>query len=321
MDIIGFGALNVDYSYEISNSLAKKLHFRSGKEQEGGSLGSLQNLLDSLKKDVLLAKSGGGSAANTIVALSRMGFSTGYLGKIGNDEEGAFLLSNLPNVDTSRILKGEGRSGIVLALQTKSQKDRFLLVFPGDNDRIYPEDIDINYVNQARFLHLTSFVGDQSFQAQIETLEKLKDNVLVSLDAGELYARRGIKALSPFLKKSHIFFPSEEEVKILTETNYKQGARELLYYGASIIVVTLGRRGCYVITKSQEFSVPAFPVKEDAIKDTTGAGDVFAAGFLAGLLMNKSLEECAILANKVAAKSITGMGRTKYPTQVDIQYV
>lgn len=319
MDIIGFGALNVDLSYEISNEFATGIQLRSGKEQEGSNVGSLTQLLSQLESEKLLAKSGGGSAANTIVALSRMGFETGYLGKIGQDEEGDFLLSTLENVDVSHVIRGRGRSGRVLALQTQDQKDRSLLVFPEENDTIDPSDINPDFVNSAKIVHLTSFVGDRSFNAQVKTLDRINPNVMVSFDGGELYARRGLDQMTPILERAHIIFPSQEEVAILTRKNYKEGAKALLYLGAEIVVVKLSKEGCYVLTKNQEFHSEPFPADPDHIKDTIGAGDVFAAGFLAGILKHKSLTESARFANRVAAKSIQGFGRETYPTQSDLR--
>lgn len=321
IDVIGFGALNVDLVYEISERVAERFQFKPGKEQKGRGIGSQDALLAQLEKEKLLSRSGGGSAANVTVALSRMGFKTGYLGKVGRDEEGDFLLSSLLGVETSQILRGEGRSGIVLALQTKNQKDRFMAVFPGENDTIDAADIDIGYINQGKITHFTSFIGERSFNAQIEILAKIDPNILVSFDGGELYARRGMNALRPFLKRSNMIFPSKEEVTILTGLDYKKGARELLGFGPQIVVVTLGSEGCYVLTKSEEFQTPVFPLRQEDTKDTTGAGDVFAASFLAGVLKKEPLRKCAEFANRMAAKSITGIGRAEYPTKDDLKYL
>lgn len=324
MDVVGFGALNVDLSYEVSESLAERLSVRAGKEREGRSLGSLRELEGLLEKEKLLGRSGGGSAANVMVALSRMGFDTGYLGKVGDDKEGDFLISTLEDVNVSRILQGEGKSGICLALQTKDQKDRFLAIFPGSNNTIDANQIDINYINQAKILHLTSFVGDQSFEAQIETLKRIDPSVFVSFDGGMLYAKRGRRALEPFLRRSNIIFPSWEEVVTLTEgKDYRYGILDLLFNKDQIGVVTLGSGGCYVATRNGvSFEMPPERVLESSeIVDNIGAGDAFAAGFLAGLLEKKSLEECARFANRAAAKSLTGAGRTNYPTKEDLRFL
>ena len=92
--------------------------------------------------------------------------------------------------------------------------------------------------------------------------------------------------------------------------DYKEGAKKLLSYGIEIIACTLGKKGSYVLSRDRELEVPAD--KSEAI-DTTGAGDVYTAGFLAGLLKELSLFECARLATRAATQSIKGYGRNSYP--------
>lgn len=327
MDIVGFGALNVDLTYKISHDLAKKLKIKSGKEIKGKTLGSLRNLENILTKEKLLLKSSGGSAANTIAALSLMGFKTGYIGKIGGDPNGQYLLESLitlPKVDTSQIITGSRKSGVAFALYTRNQKDRFLGIFPGENDYIRTSEINLSYLNTTKIIHLTSFVcanSQTSFKTQVEILRRISPNILVSFDGGELYARKGLKALKSILNRTNIFFLTEQENNLLTKKKYENGAKDLLNYGISIVVVKLGDKGCYVLSKNEELNAPASSIKLNQIKDTVGAGDVFDAGFLAGILRKKTLKKCAEFANKVATKSITGIGRAKYPSRQDLKYL
>ncbi len=324
MDVVGFGALNVDEVRKISPDLATELGISSGGEREGrANRYSAREILERLEDEELIGVSGGGSAANTIVALSRMGFKTGYIGKVGTDVEGNFLLRTLKGVDTSQICISEGPSGRVISCQIGENKDRSLVVFPGVNDEIDIDYSALDYTNSAKALHLTSFIGNRSFEAQIELSRGIDINVVVSLDGGQLYAERGLRALKPLLKETEIFFPSEEEVRILTGEDYRDGSRKLLEYGPYIIVVTRGDKGCYILEKDSKkdtgFELPAYPLGRKKIKDTTGAGDVFAAAFLARLLKNGNLLSCADFANRMAAKSITGIGRKNYPTRKDFE--
>jgi ribokinase len=86
--------------------------------------------------------------------------------------------------------------------------------------------------------------------------------------------------------------------------------------GPSIVVCKKGRQGSHIFTGEEDFEVPAIEVE---VVDNTGAGDVYNAGFLAGLFLGKSLEESAHFATKVAAKSVTGYGRDCYPTEEDLK--
>lgn len=315
-DVIGFGALNVDYFYKVRDEFAKKFQVKAGKEFPGKRFDIFSK---EIKNEEFLGRSGGGQAGNTIFALSQMGFKTGFIGKVGEDEEGGFLIDSLGSVDKSQIKK-DGRSGMLFSIQQYDDSERCMFVFPNANDTLTTSDVDLSYINNAKILHLSSFVGDMSFKTQKHILKHILPTVLVSFNPGEIYARKGLKVLLPLLKLSHIVFLSENEVFLLTfEDDYKKGAHELLKLGPKIIVVTLGSQGSYILSETEEYFVLAYKVKK--VVETTGAGDVYNAGFLAGLLLKKPLKKCGEFAARISAKSITGIGRSKYPTKNDTKYL
>jgi ribokinase len=191
-------------------------------------------------------------------------------------------------------------------------------VDPGVNNTISFKEIDMGYACQAKFIHLTSFVGKMSFETQKRLVENLPEDVKVSLDPGELYARKGIKALNPILKRTFVFMPNSRELALLTGIeDHVKGAEKMLELGVKIVAVKLSSKGCYVTDGRESHHVEAFKVQ---IVDTTGAGDAFCAGFLYGLLNNKSLKECAKLGNFVASRCIMKMGaRTGLPRFEDLK--
>lgn len=305
MDVVGLGALNVDLIYEADLA---SMGLEAGRERVG-SFEEFRDLLESLqKKGKLRMRSGGGSAANTVYALARMGISSGLVGKVGQDEEGDFLLQDLQEagVDSSRVTCN-GRTGLCIVLLGR-KRDRSILILPGANDSLSYPEIDLDYVNEAEFLHMSSFLGTIPFHMQKKVAARTKAKI--SFDPGEPHAIRGIKELAPILKRCFILFPSGREIETLTGKNYKEGARELLEYGIKIIACTLGEKGSYILSEDSELQIP--PLKTEVV-DTTGAGDVYAAGFLAALLRGFSLMRCAHLASKVASLSVAGYGRSSYP--------
>ena len=307
MDVVGLGALNVDLIYQVDPLL---LGLETGRERVG-SYHEFEDLLNSLKsKAKLRIKNGGGSAANTIYALAKMGFSCGYLGKVGKDGEGDFLLEGLMKVgvDTEKI-KREGRSGLCVVLLGKG-KDRSIIILPHTNDALSYADLDPEYVDEAEFLHMSSFLGELPFKAQ-KTIAR-KTRAKISFDPGEPHASEGMKELIPILEHTFILFSTGREVEILTHHDYKEGCKELLKLGIEIIACKLGERGSYVLCQEEELKIPP---QRGRIVDSTGAGDVYAAGFLAGLLKKLSLVECARLATLAASQSIRGFGRKTYPGQ------
>ncbi len=296
MDVIGFGAINLDKIYRVD---------KIPKEDEEGFV-----------KDVELHP--GGSAANTIVGLARLNMRTGYLGKVGNDKEGRILLEDFrrEGVETRGIIVSEGRSGNAMIF-VDEKGHRAILVDPGVNDTISYDEIDTDYVTRFRMIHLTSFVcrnGDLSLKSQKKLVNEV--DIAVSFDPGMIYAEMGIKELKDIISKTTIFMPNEKEIHTLTGENYRDASMYIIELGAEIVVVKLGERGCYITDGKKEIEVPALSVKP---MDTTGAGDAFNAGFIYGYLKGKSLEECGRLGNLVAALSIQKVGaRTGLPREDEL---
>jgi len=296
-DVIGFGALNVDRLFKVNKIV--------GAEEEGF-------ITD-------CEEACGGSAANTIVGLARLGCKVGFIGKIANDREGKMLLDDFhkEGVDTEGIAcAGKGRSGVAMGF-VDQKGDRALYVDPGVNDTIDLNEIDWKYVSRLKFLHLTSFVGEKSFQAQKGLVAKLPENVKVSLDPGELYARKGWDGLESLLKRAFIVMPNSAELELLTGIKgYTKGAEFLLNKGVDVVAVKLGNQGCYVADSNENHVIESFGVKA---VDTTGAGDAFCAGFLFGLISKRNLYDCGRIGNFVASRCIMKMGaRTGLPRIKDL---
>ena len=315
--VVGFGALNLDLIFEVEDfkSISSKRDRLEPGKEAFGSDEDFQHLFEQLNRfGTLKSKSGGGSAANTIVALARMGFQTKFIGKVGKDEEGDFLLGNLRPVQTDWIRRGQ-RSGICLVILDRHQ-DRFLFVRGNANNSLGIDEIDLNALIDISWVHLTSFTGEPPFEAQKFLLSHLGKSVKVSLDPGEIYAKKGLEKILPLIKRSHILFVTEEEVRLLTGRDLSAGARQLTEIGPSVLVCKKGKQGSHVFTQQGDFEVPAPQVE---VLDNTGAGDVYNAGFLAGVFLGKSLEESALFATKIAAKSLTGYGRERYPRKEDLE--
>jgi ribokinase len=214
----------------------------------------------------------------------------------------------MESVDTGLVRRSKD-SGICFVLLDPS-RDRSNLVFPNANDEIDLPDLDLAQLKETRFMHLTSFVGDRPLRAQRKLVAELPSRVKVSFDPGEIYARRNLRELLPIIRRSTIVFLTDKEIMLLTGKSWREGVKELLNYGPSIIACKRGLEGSYVLTKDIELDIHPDKVK---VVDTTGAGDVFAAGFLAGMLLGRPLYDCARFASKAAAQSVTGYGREKYP--------
>jgi ribokinase len=247
-----------------------------------------------------------------------MGFQTGFVGRAGADEEGAFILSEMKGVDLAQV-KAEGTTGICLVV-LDSRRDRALVLQPNANDDLSFEDLNIPYLSNARYLHLSAFVGDAPFDAQRRLMEVLPAGVKVSLDPGELYAQRGREAIQPLIKRSSIIFATDHEICTLMGTaDYKAGCKEIASLGPDAVVCKRGEQGAYLFSREGEAGFR--PQEAVEVVDNTGAGDVYDAGFLAGLLLKRPLADCLALAHAMAAKSLGGYGRQRYPDAGDIKEI
>ena len=297
-DVVGFGALNLDKLFKV-NKLAKA-------EEE------------SFIEDY--SESCGGSAANTAVGLARLGCKVGYIGKVGCDREGDVLIQDFcdEGVNTDGVVRAEeGKSGAVMGFVDKKGA-RALYVNPGVNDTINIHEVNARYASQAQFLHLTSFVGEESFQTQKKLLDNIAASTKVSFDPGALYARKGYLALEPIIRKTWVLMPNALELTLLTgEISYRKGAAIMIDKGVKVVAVKLASDGCYVTDGREQHVIEPFKVD---VVDTTGAGDAFCAGFLYGLVNGKSLLECGRLGNFVASRCVTKMGaRAGLPVAEDLE--
>jgi len=303
IEVVGLGALNTDHIYKV------------------------ERILDDGEAVVSEAKSfPGGSAANTIYGLARLGLNTGFSGVTGDDAEGRLLLQDFQKagVDISQIkIKQKAKTGSVLCLSDRLGR-RSLYVLPGANNLLTIDDLDLAYINRARMLHLSSFADDRQFKILLELMDRLDLSTRISFAPGALYAAKGLRALAPILGRTYILFINQNEIEQLTGRDIIAGVESCLKQGCQIIAVTLGRgirlelgKGtsrrtitavCYIRDGKNEYAIESTGYNAVSASGATGAGDAFATGFLYGLVKGKGLLECGRLADIEARFSITKLG-------------
>jgi ribokinase len=293
LDVVGVGALNYDRLYGVPRIA------------EPGEEVMIESRFTG----------GGGSAANTIVGLARLGAATGFIGNVGNDPEGRILLEELKRegVDTGGVSVVEGDTGEIIGLVDRGG-ERVLYAYPGVNNALVIDESRVRYAGEAKYLHLSSFVGDASYRSQKSLLGEVDSRITFS--PGMLYARRGLRELRDVIGQSYAVFLNRDELRLLTGGRLEEGAKRLLHIGAEIVVVTLGKDGCYVFT-NKVIKIPGYPA---VAVDTTGAGDAFVAGFIYGLLADLSLKGCGMLGNKLASLCVEAFGaRTSLPRKEELR--
>ena len=296
-EIIGFGALNVDKLYSVDKIVSYDEESFITDETD----------------------TPGGSAANTIVGLSRLGCSTSIIGKIAEDEDGDLIEYNLAinGVYTNNLIYSErGSTGKCIGFVDKNG-ERCLYISPGVNDEIEIGEINPLNIMRCKIMHYTSFGGD-SFKTQIELLEKLNKETLLSFDPGMLYVEKGFDELKPILERTDILLINESELRLLCNDNdadLKELSINLLDLGIDTIVVKQGSKGAFAINNSEECFAESY---ECEAVDTTGAGDSFNSGFLYSFLKGYDLEKSCKIGNWVASRAIQGFGMDKFPTAKEL---
>jgi ribokinase len=300
IEVVGIGAMNMDQLYRVERIL-----------------------VDGEAAVKEFSSHPGGSAANTIYGLAKLGVRTGFIGAVGNDEMGRMLIEDLAKVavDVSQIkVKKGAKTGSALCL-SDSQGRRSLYVMPGANSLLEAEDIDLDYINQAKIFYLSSFVHESQFELQKQVIAQLNPSVKVSFAPGSIYTAKGMQQLAPLLNKTYFLFLNRSEMKQLTGEDFATGAEKCLEQGCHIVVTTLGSAKTKLATKADRAALVAHILSNEGeyliesrtkpakpVVDTTGAGDAFAAGFLYGFLKGKDLQQCGFLGDTMARFCISKRG-------------
>jgi sugar/nucleoside kinase (ribokinase family) len=258
----------------------------------------------------------GGEIASTMAGLSRLGMSTAYVGRLGNDQAGYFGLQSLVedgvNTDFAEQISG-ARTQVGFILIDKTTGER-TVIWKRDHRLSYlPDDVPAGIAERAKILHATPH--DASACAQFAIDAKMAGAV-VSIDIDNLFD--GIEDLLPLID---IFISSAEfPEKLIGIKDNRECLREIKQrYGYSIAGMTLGDRGSLILCGDTFIETRGFAVP-GGCKDTTGAGDAFRVGFLYGMLRGESVETSARMANAVAALKCRELGaRTSLPSVRELE--
>jgi len=258
----------------------------------------------------------GGSAANTALVLARCGVQVGLMARVGRDALAAKTLMELTNagVDDRQIqYDSELVTGMIFVAVTPDG-ERTMFSYRGANARLEPALLQPAEIACASVLHVSGYALLESPQrdAALQALDIARQAGLkVSLDVGIEAAQSLKNEVRDLLPVVDWILPNELEAKSLMgyadRVDVARTMEWFLSYGLEAIVLKLGGRGCVLGTPEGILSIPAFDV---GVRDTTGAGDSFNAGFIAGRLGGLSWGACGLLANALGglAASVDGAG-------------
>ena len=306
MKILGIGNAIVDVICKVQDKFLSQNNLSKGNMKLLFDENEFKKLLGNLKIEKTIS---GGSVANSIVGLSQQGNKVGFIGKVSDDELGKEYEIGLKkeNVEYMYSKKKENLpTGTCLILVTPDS-ERTMCTFLGTAGKINENDIDINAVNNSEIVLLEGYLWDEgnpkkAFEKAINNSSK----VAMSLSDKFCVDRHKSHFLDLVKNKLDITFANEQEIISLIDAQNFNEVIEFAKQIQKILIITRGEKGAILIDGKEVIEVKA---KENLkIKDLTGAGDLFASGFLHGYVNNFSYKDCLENGIKMSSKVIQQIG-------------
>lgn len=255
----------------------------------------------------------GGCAVSAAIDMTRMGISTVLIGCIGNDGFGEFISSELKkeNIKTDGIVIKEGINTSSSLVLVSSSGERTFLHCVGSNASFVYRDVNFEIIKNSKIL----FIGGTFLMPNFDgipcslVLKKARElGVYTALDTAWDPTGRWMEVVEPCLPHLDLFIPSYEEARLIAGKDAVEDIADLfLSKGVKLAVIKLGKDGCFIKNcKGEKYTVPTY-TKIKAV-DTTGAGDSFVAGFLAGITKGWDLYKCGKYANAVGTHCVMEVG-------------
>ncbi len=306
MKVLGIGNAIVDVICKVDDNYIEQHSLTKSTMKLFFDENEFQNLLKNQKIEKTVS---GGSVANSIVGLSQLKDKVGFIGKVSDDEFGSKYEEGLKkeNVDYFYSKKKEELpTGTCLILVTPDS-ERTMCTFLGTAGKINDKDIDINAVKESEITFLEGYLWDEGDPRKaFDKAIKYSNKVAMSLSDLFCVERHKKNFLELIKNKLDLVFSNEQEILSLFETKSFDDVVSFLKNLNKNIVITRGAKGAMAINKKQVFECPA--QKNLNITDLTGAGDLFAAGYLHGIVNNMDIMESLNQGTNMSSKVIQQIG-------------
>ena len=252
------------------------------------------------------SQASGGSAANTIHGLAKLGMNTGFIGKVGKDEIGTFFKNDLLDAGvTPELAESENKSGVAVAL-VSPDSERTFATYLGAAVEISAEDLKAEMFEGYDYFHIEGYLVQNYALIERAVVLAKEQNLKVSLDlASYNVVEDNLEFLQRIVKDYvDIVFANEEEAKSFTGLEPEEALHAIAEL-ADYSVVKIGSKGSMVKHQGEVYTAGVIDAKSI---DTTGAGDLYASGFLFGLSKNLPLDEAARIGSVTAGNVIEVIG-------------
>ena len=309
IDLIGLGNAIVDIIVNVEDKFLEINNLKKGS----------MNLIKSdesrllLKNCKVIKQTSGGSSANTVVCLAALGNSVQFIGRVKRDQFGDFFSSDIKKsntiFNTPPTNQGPSTAHSIILITPDAQ--RTMCTYLGASIEFEPKNIDFNLIKLSKYLYLEGYLWDSelaknAFLQAAKIAKSSKTKIILSLSDSFCVDRHRESFLELIDNYVDIVFCNESEVLRLFKKDKLANCHEYLSSLCELVVVTLGSKGSLIINKSQTELIK--PTLIGKVIDTTGAGDIYAGGFIHGLIKNYPLKKCGKIGSICAGQIITQLG-------------
>jgi len=307
--ILGIGNAIVDVFVKVDDN------FLSNNKLVKGSMKLIQiEEFENLKNIIKIEKiEAGGSVANTMAGIAYLNGNSYFIGKISSDKFGKIYKESLEkiNVNFSYNEKNENLATGASIIFITPDSERTMCTYLGISSKLSAEDINEHYIKDSKLIFLEGYLWDKGTTEEmfkkIINLAK-KNDIKIAMSLSDIFCvTRHREDFIKLLKNDlNILFGNENEINALTmKNNLFEGIKELQKYN-KLIIITRSDRGSLAILKNEIVNCDS--IKVDKILDLTGAGDLFASGFLKEYLDKSDIRKCLQTGSELAAKIIQKIG-------------
>ncbi len=308
-DVVAIGHAIVDVLVRVHGDVLE----RHGLPKGGMTLldqAQAEALYNALEPEL---ETSGGSAANTVAGLASLGSSTGFIGRVCDDRLGRIFRHDITAIGVcypTAPSPGGGATGRCLVLITPDA-ERTMATDPGCAGDLGEDDLDLPLIQQARVLYLEGYLFDDpgakaAFRRAATMARHAGGLVALSLSDGFCVERHRDDFRAMLTAHVDILFANGEEIMALLQVDTVAQAVEHLRQRPLIAALTCGAQGSVVLGGGLVHAIPPHPLA--GVVDTTGAGDLYAAGFLHGVTRHLPLEDCGRIGSLAAAEVISHLG-------------
>jgi sugar/nucleoside kinase (ribokinase family) len=310
-DVVAIGNALVDVLTHADDALLTEL----------GMVKGSMDLIDTTRAETVYAAMGpgieasGGSAANTIVGVASLGSRGAYIGRVRDDELGAVYTHDLraAGVTFDMPPASDGLStGVCLVLVTPDA-ERTMNTYLGASSELHADDVDPDLIRSAAFTYLEGYLWDSpaaqdAYRFASEVAHEAGRQVALTLSDGFVVDRHRDTFLELIEGSVDVLFANDTEIEMLYEVDSFDAALAKVRHHCSVAALTRGAEGSVILAGDDVVEVPVEPIPGGQLVDTTGAGDLYAAGVLHGLVTGRDLHTCGRLGGLAAAEVISHLG-------------